>query len=399
MKFTLPLSKFQNALMKALPAVPPKSTLPELEHLHFALEEQTLRIVGSDQEVTILTKVDVNPGDEIETGTILAPGKRISEIAKALGGKGDVAFESDPETFEIKLKTQKGVYGMKGMNPENYLDIPDLFGEDTPEVKGDESEIDKNLSAKIAKEDIVRMANKTLFAVSKEETLRPAMTGVFLQFKPTHANMVATDSYRLSRAKTAAENEDFPEDFEIILPSRMVDLLKRADSEAIISPIIVNGRITRARFDVGNTTYVSRLIEEKFPPYESVIPDTCEFEATIDRKELLSAIKRVSIFSSVISKQIRLHFMKNNVALAADDDETGSSAKETLNCDYPGEEIEIGFNYKYLEEALQNLEDDDNENDQVKMFFSEPNKPALVKPLENVKDQLMLIMPVRISER
>ena len=389
MKFTVSLSTFQDLLQKTLPAIPPKSTLPVLEHLHFELESNTLKVIATDQDITIMSQIGVS--GEID-GKILVPGRRLNEIIRALGNQGEVHFEANLENYEIKLKTQNGHYSMKGLNPNEYLEIPELFESHKPDLE----DTDKDSQAFFTKDDINRLASKTVFAVSSDE-FRPAMTGVLFQFRGDHVNAVSTDSYRLCRAiAQPEEGRQYPDELDIIIPSRSVELLRKPDDDVFMSVIENNGKITHCRFDIGDTIFITRIIDEKFPPYESVIPQDNDKFVTVERGELLSAIKRVAIFTSNISKQIKLILEENKIYLKGKDEEIGTDGDEYIPCEYTGSNMEIGFNYKYLEEALQNI-DGKTEEDKIVMSFSEPTRPSLLKRSKDDENLLMLIMPVRIS--
>ncbi len=393
MKFSVSLSEFQSALQKALPAMPPKSTLPILEHLNFNLAGDVLNVIATDQDITIMSTISVESGSD---GSVLVPGRRLNEIAKALGHSGNIEFSTSEDTFEITLTTANGVYSMKGLNPEEYLDLPELFDSEKPNIT--ESGIVQpsgGNSAFFHKSDLIRLANKTAFAVSNDE-FRPAMTGVLFQFRGAYVNAVATDSYRLSRAVVRDEKAQFPEELDIILPSRSVELLKKVDSDAVMSVIETQDKITHVRFDMGNTIFITKVIDEKFPPYESVIPDNNNLVVIVDKTKLGSALKRVAIFTSVISKQIRVSISENELVMKGEDEEGGTQANETVPCDYNGIPLEIGFNYHYLEDALQNIDSNSLDENKVYLTFSEPTKPVLVKPDFEGSELLMLIMPVRL---
>lgn len=387
MIFKASLSKFQDTLQKALPAMPRKSTLPVLEHLSFTLEGNNLKIIATDQDIIILSNLEV---EGLEDGKILVPGYKINEITKALGSKGDIEFSTNEETFEIVLQTSFGKYKMKGLDEEEYLDIPVLFSTDKPNI--DES---NPPTAKFTADEINRLAEKTGFAVSIDE-FRPAMTGVLFEFKGDHVNAVATDSFRLVKAVNRSETNSYVEDISIIMPSRTIDLLKKIDEDVTMSTIETQGKTTHARFDYGTTVLISRIIDEQFPAYETVIPDDNDLSATIPQKELLAAIRRVSIFANTDSNQVKLSLQENVLQVLGEDEESGTQAQETIECEFPGEQFSIGFNYRYLEQALQNTEDEMGDTGMVLMSFSEPNRPALIMPKENTDELLMLIMPVRI---
>jgi DNA polymerase-3 subunit beta len=395
MKFTANLSAFQSTLQKAMPAIPRKSTLPVLEHLHFTLKGEELSIVATDQDITIKTTLKVVGSAD---GSILVPGRRISEIIKALNQSGDITFSTNEDTFEIKLQTASGKYDMKGLDHNEYLNTPELFESSKPDVDitGDKVTFlsPDSKTAFFGKKDLSYISNKTVFAVSSDE-FRPAMNGVLFQFRENYVNAVATDSFRLAKAVLRSETKRFPDDLDVIIPARSMEVLKKADEDVLMSVIETRGKQTHARFDFGDTVFITRLIDEKFPPYETVIPLSSNFKALVSQKELVSCIKRVSIFTSDVSHQIRVKFEPNQIIIIGEDEDTGAHADETLDCEYTGKSFEIAFNYKYLEQALDNL-DGETEGNRVMVLFTEPAKPVIVRPERDNEDLLMLIMPVRI---
>ena len=393
MKFLVALSSLKDGINKVMPAIPPKSTLPVLEHINLQLENNELRMISTDQDITILHNLEVTG---LQNGRILVPARKLNEITKALGNSGEIEFEIDEVNFDIKLKTSTGKYHMKGLNPDEYLDLPELFESNKPDFDGEN--ITGDLVGKAAfftKFEISRLCTKTSFAVSNDE-FRPAMTGVLFQFRSDYINAVSTDSYRLVRATSHPENPQLPEEVDVIIPSKTIDLLKNVDDDVLLSFIEnSSSNITHIRFDVGSSVFVTRIIDEKFPPYESVIPNNNELIARVDKAELLKSIKLVSIFSSNISKQIRVQLKENELVIKGQDEDSGSDAVETIQCQYSGTEIEIGFNYKFLEDAVSNI--DTGDEGEVLLTLSEPTRPALILPNEEAKELLMLIMPVRIS--
>ena len=396
MKFTVSLQDFQKVLQKVLPAIPRKSTLPILEHLHFSLTGDTLKIIATDQDITIMSLLNVSGSAD---GSILVPGHKIGAIGKVLDAVGTLEFNANIETKDINLITATGKYNMKGIAADEYLDIPELFESEKPNVEITDGLIkiliDKTHASFFKKSEIVRLASKTFIAVSNDE-FRPAMNGVLFQFRESYINAVATDSFRLVKIVLKSEEKAFPKDLDIIVPTRTVDLLRKADDDVILSIIENRNRPTHVRIDVGDTVFITRLIDEKFPPYESVIPQNNEIKVLVTQKDLATAIQRVSIFTSENSNQIRMSIDKNSILLFGEDEETGSQGNETIDCDYKGKKFDVGFNYKYLLDAVQNI-DTTADNPKLFLTFSEPTRPVLVKPNTEVEDLLMLIMPVRIS--
>jgi DNA polymerase-3 subunit beta len=393
MRFSANLSDFNKILQKTLPAMPRKSTIPVLEHLNFSLTGNRLRVIATDQDITIMSMMNV---DGMEDGNVLVPGKRLNDIVRALENKGTFEFHSNEENFEINIVTTFGQYGMKGLNPEEYLDLPELFQSEKPSLDTEtskENEPSGTKSAFFTKDEIIRLADKTYFAVSTDE-FRPAMTGVLFQFRETYVNAVSTDSFRLVKAVCKSDKPKYPNELNVILPSRTIDLLRKIDSDLTMSFIENQKKITHARFDFSETILITRVIDEKFPPYEAVIPSEYKMTVKVNKSDFLSSIRRVSIFTSSISNQIKLELENNEISITGEDEDSGSKAIEKIKCDYNQEKYLIGFNFKYLEDALHNIDD---VNEEVAISFTEQNRPAIIKANEDSDDLLMLIMPVRLN--
>ncbi len=386
MNFTVNLNELQEAVNKTLPAIPPKSTLPVLEHLKFELSNNNLEIVSTDQEITIKTEVQVENSTD---GKILVPGRKLNDILKALGKTEKILFKTDDSNFEIDIETSFGVYKMKGLNNNEYIELPELF-----EVNNDVDNKPIEEVATIPQSEVIRLADKTAFAVSNDD-FRPAMTGVLFQFRNNYLNAVSTDSYRLVKATYNTEAGELPDELDVIIPSRTMDILKKADSDVQFSFIKNNDKVTHIRFKIGKTVYISRIIDERFPPYESVIPTNNSITLSVNKTQLQSAIKRVAIFANDITKQLKVNVTQAEMKLTAQDVDSGTKADENIDCKLEGNDVEIGFNYKFLDEAIGHL--NSNEDDEVVFTLSESNKPALIMPEKDSKDLLMLIMPVRLN--
>ncbi len=394
MKFKVPMNEMQSLLQKVMPAIPPKATLPILEHLHFSAEHGKLRAIATDQDITIIVTINVETEHE---GSVLVPGRRFEQIIKLQDPSAILEFTVDVENLDIKLFTGTGKYIIKGLNVDEYLDIPELFKAEKPDI---EKLISGNFKAGakaiFSKEEAKFLSSKTVFAVSEDE-YRPAMTGVLFQFRNEYVKAVATDSYRLVIAKSGESESQYPDNLDIILPKRTVELLKKIDERIEITTLETNDRITHIRFDVDNTIFISKIIDERFPPYETVIPLENKYYLQVSQKELIKAINRVSIQANTFSKHVKLSISKNQLVVSGRDEDMGTTGDETISCEFNGDTFETGFNFKFLLEAVQNIEIDEKSDDIITIMFSEPIKPVLIKSNPASDDLVMLLMPVRIN--
>lgn len=373
MKFTVALPDLQKALQKVLPAIPTKSTIPVLEHVHASVVGSALMLTATDQEIAIsLTTVVSGDAD----GALLIPARQFAELIKELGSAGTVEVVGDEAAEIVTVRTPTGSYEMKALSAREFMSMPVL-----PESQ----------AAVLRKEDMMRMANKTVFAVSTEE-YRPSMTGVFVQFNGTSVTSVATDGFRLSRViVTAPEGAPFPTGVEAIIPSRAVELLRRIDSD--VSMELMR---THARFTIGSMVITTRIIDEKYPPYQNVIPSDNNKSLVVNQREVLSAIKRVSLFANSNTRHVRFAIEPSTMSVHSEDEDSGGKGTEHIPCEFSEAAFEVGFNYRFLEEAIKNITADDDPNLNVKMTFSTSVRAVLITPATGDDSLLMLVMPVKI---
>ncbi len=395
MKFTVSLKELNQALQKVTPALPKKSTLTVLEHFYFILKGDLLQVVASDQKITIMHQIVVNPHED---GKVLVPGKRITDIIKALEESEEFTFSSDNENFGITIKTAVGKYSMKGLDPLEYLTLPELFQSEKPDLSKLINPIDeetKKKAALISMKDITWASERTYFCVSLDD-FKPAMTGVLFQFQGNKANFVSTDGFRLTKATVLSnEHNVFPENLNVIIPARTMEMLRKADDDVIISFIEQNEKITHTRFDIGNTVIITRVIDESFPKYENVIPNENPYILKVNKKEVVPALKRVSLFASQVQKLVKFEIFNDSITLTAEDPEAGTQAQETIHCESNTASYLVGFNFELFLEAIQNMEVE-GENDSVYIEMSGPTKPAVFKPINDGERLLMLLMPMKI---
>ncbi len=373
MKFTVALPDLQKALQKVLPAIPAKSTIPVLEHVHASLTGSDLAFTATDQEIAISLRTTV-AGDR--DGSVLIPARQFNDLVKELGHAGTIEVTADPSTQVITVRTPTGSYEMKALDADEFPTIPPF-----PEAQ----------SASLRKEDMMRMANKTVFAVSTEE-YRPSMTGVFFQFNGESVTAVATDGFRLSRVIVKAhDGGTFPTGLEAIVPSRAVDLLRKVDSD-----VTMEISRTHARFTIGSMSITTRIIDEKYPPYQNVIPSDNDKSLIVNQREVLSAIKRVSLFANTNTRHVRFAMEPSVLAVHSEDEDSGGKGTETIPCEFTSSSFEVGFNYRFLEEAIKNITADDDPDLNVRMTFSTPIRAVLITPGAGDDSLLMLVMPVKI---
>lgn len=368
MKFNVSSSELVKALSAVSGAVPNKATLPILETILFESDGGKLRLTATDLEISILESMDA---DIDEGGAVAIPARRLIETLRQLPDI-PVSFTVD-EKFNIKFRTDKGTYKLVGEDPDEFPEVPNL---------------DEGHTIKTQREAITTAIDKTLFAVSNDD-LRPAMMGVYFDIGPDESKFVATDGHRL--VKYIKEDLVSDKEVDFIVPEKALNLVQKALHAAECELTITEDH---ARFKSGNTIVITRLINEQYPNYESVIPKDNEKTLVINKEQMLATVKRVSIFSSSTTRQIRLQLHPDELTIRAEDIDMSSEAKETIACEYSDDEMEIGFNAKYLADVLSNVDDEE-----VYFEFSTPNRAGIVKPSDEEDNEriLMLVMPVMLN--
>lgn len=373
MKFTASTADLLKALTTVSGAVPSKSTLPILECVLLEQRDDTLRIIATDLEISIVKDVAVqfeSNGTSKDT-RVAVPAKRFLETLRALP-EIPLEFASDAE-FGVTLKTDQGVYKMVGHDGADYPSIPEL---------------DPTVTIVTPGNVLKRAIQKTGFAVSKD-ALRPAMMGIYFQIQENRGRAVATDGHRLVKltlsAMTSKENIDF------IIPEKAMSLAGKIVSNDDCTITVDSGYIG---LDFGESRVLARQIDESYPNYEAVIPIENDRKLTINRLSMLAAVKRVGLYSSSMTNQVRLSLKPDSVEISAEDLERSSEAHETVLAEFEGEEMVIGFNSVYLTEVLSNMD-----TDEVVFEFSSPNRAGVVTPAAQEKGEqiLMLIMPVMLN--
>lgn len=370
MKFSVNSIELQKVMAKVSGVIPSKSTMPILEHMLFELGGDILTVTATDMDSYLKISLKVNG---IEDGRIAIPAKRILETIRSLPDSSPT-FSIDVTTNKIKVATETGEFSLTGENAKEFP-APVQF------KAADEIVLDSGIMKKII--------SRTTFAVSTDE-LRPAMMGVLMQSTSSELRAVATDGHRLVKyVHKPAKADSLKKD--IIVPAKALALIGRS-LEGGDSKISIND--THIRFAFDSTELISRLIDETYPNYESVIPSDNDKIMTVNREAALSTIRRVALYASATTHQIRFSLRSTTLTLSAQDIDFGGEAKEKIPCEYSGEDIEIGFNATYVMDILGHLD-----AEQVRFKFSTPTRAGLVAPAntEDGDEVIMLVMPVRLS--
>ncbi|MXV52937.1 DNA polymerase III subunit beta [Pedobacter sp. HMF7647] len=371
MRFIVSTSTLLKQLQAVNGASSSSTVLPILENFLFEIKDGNLTISATDLQTSMTTSLAV---ESKEDGKVAIPAKILMETLKTLPDQ-PIAFTIDDNTFAVEISAGDGKYKLSGEN-----------GDDFPKIPVVENASSVNLPASVLSEAI----NKTLFAVSNDE-LRPAMTGVYCQLSPQSLTFVSTDAHKLVRYRRMDAKAESSTSF--ILPKKALNLLKSSlPSEDVNVAVEYNN--TSAFFRFGNINLICRLIDERYPDYEAVIPQNNPNTLTLDRALFLNSLRRVVIFANKTTHQVRLKITGSELNISSEDIDFSNEAHERLSCQYEGEDMEIGFNAKFLIEMLGNLS-----GEEVKLEMSTPNRAGLLIPQTNDESEnvLMLVMPVMLN--
>ena len=348
------------------------NTLPILDNFLFHLNSNQLVLTASDLETTMSCTLDVESED---SGMIALPAKLLLDTLKT--------FPEQPLTF---IKTENNTLEISANNGKYAVAY--LNGEDFPKA----TQVKDPTQTKIDCKVMAAAINATLFA-SGNDDLRPVMSGVFFQFSSTELTFVATDAHKLvkyTRKDLSAESNS-----EFIMPKKPLQLLKNI-LQGVDDNLLIEYNETNAEFTTGNLRLTCRLVEGKYPNYEAVIPKENPNVMQIGRVDFLNSVRRVSIFSNKTTHQVRLKIAGAELQISAEDFDYSNKAEERLDCEYKGDDLQIGFNSRFLIEMLNNLSCDD-----IILYMSLPNRAGIITPLGNIdegEDITMLVMPVMLNE-
>jgi len=371
MKFIVSSAALLKELSSINGVITTNPVVPILENFLFEIVDNKLTITASDLQTSMITELEV---ESKESGNIAVPAKILIDTLKNLPEQ-PVTFSIDTSSYSIEISSDNGHYKLAG---ENATDFPKV-----PAVSPD-------FSVTMSTDVLHRAINNTIFATSSDE-LRPAMTGVYMNLTETNSTFVGTDGHKLIRYRrvdVATSNGN-----AIIVPRKGLNMLKNTlPSENI--DVTVDFNVSNAFFRFGNLKMICRLIDERYPDYENVIPTDNPIKMTIERLEMLSSLKRISIYANKTTHQVRLKITGSELLISAEDLDFANEANERLVCEHEGDDIEIGFNSKFLIEMLANVE-----SKQVALHLSAPNRAGLIIPTEQDEneDLLMLVMPVMLN--
>jgi DNA polymerase III subunit beta len=375
MKFVISSTELLSHLTSISKVISSKSTMPILDNFLFRIEENSLTITASDIESTLITSLELDNVDG--EGLIAIPAKLLIDTLREFPEQ-PLTFQVDTSTFGIQLFSENGKYSIVGYDGEDFPMIPVM----------DE---DSGASVSVGRRSLLKGIEKTLFATADDE-LRPVMNGIFIEFTPDFMSFVASDAHKLVRYRRLDVKTDLDSSF--ILPKKPAALLKNLLAKEDLD-VVVQFNDKNAFFNLSNYKLICRLVEGNYPSYNSVIPANNPNSMVIDRLAFYNTVKRVSVFANQASNLVKLSLTGAQMVVSAQDIDFSISAVERLNCEYEGDEMEIGFKSVFLQEILANIP-----SSEVRLEMSDPSRAGLILPEEKEdqdEDVLMLLMPMMIN--
>ncbi|HOI44391.1 MAG TPA: DNA polymerase III subunit beta [Candidatus Aminicenantes bacterium] len=366
MKFSSVKENILDELQLFQGIVEKRNTMPILANILMNVSRQEVELTGTDLEVGLRTHFEA----DIESpGAITVNGKKIFEIVKSLPFGQTVSFEQkDDLTMEIRAG-------------ESEFKVLCLAKEDYPQVPEPKFEKGIRLPLDVFKQ----MIDRVYYAITQEQ--RYYLNGALLSLKNDHMELISTDGHRLSFTSKSVDGLKPEKDISVIVAKKTLSEIRKFENEALDFDFDENNLF----FRVDNRTLISRIIESKFPNYQAVIPKDNPNELFISREELADAIRRVSLLSTERSRGIKFYLEKNKVRLYSSNPEIGE-ARDKLDVEYTGQDLEIGFNSQYLLDFLTTVT-----GERVCFEIRDENSAVLLRPeAEDGVKNIYVLMPMKI---
>ncbi len=370
MNFIVSSAALSRQLSRIAGAIPSRSVLPIIENFLFEIDQNSLTVSTTNLETSMQTKLTIESrGEAIK---VAIPARILQDILKALPEQ-PITFLIDEENFGVEISSENGKYKISGENGEDFPSIPQPMDTD---------------AINIPQHAMLKAVGKTLFAASTDED-KAALNGIYFDLGEHGATFVATDAHRLVRYRRVDVTVDNPTSF--IVPQKALNLLKGSLDPNANKDITIHYNENNAFFRSEDLLLVCRLIDQKYPDYENVIPVDNPNKLFISRQDLLGTLRRVNIFANRSTHQVRFTVKGSELTISAEDPDFANEAKESLKCTYEGQDIEIGFNASLLIDVVSNVD-----TEEVTIELSEPNRAGIIFPnlQEEGENILMLIMPI-----
>ena len=374
MRFTVSSTALSSKLVALSKVINSKNALPILGDFVFDIKGNMLQLTASDSENTMQSGIELIEADS--EGRFAIGNHDLLEAVKGFSEQ-PITFEVDQQQNIAKISYQNGLFSLP-------IDNADEFPVAQSVSEGANTIVISNVQ-------LAENINRSIFATAQDE-LRPVMNGIYFDLTADCLAIVASDGHKLVRNKIYSIRSEQPASF--ILPKKPATLLKGLLGK--------DGGDVTIRFDernaeiyYGDGTIICRLIEGRYPNYNSVIPQNNPNELRADRLGLLSALRRVQPFANESSNLIRFHVEGSTLQLDAEDYDFSKTATERMTCDYNGQSMSIGFKGSSFIEVLSNFD-----CPEIIIQLADPSRAGLVLPSEQPENQdvLMLMMPMLLND-
>ena len=374
MRFSISSTALSSKLNILSKVISPKNSISILECFLFEVQDGKLILTASDNANMMKCTVDLNEYDV--NGSFCVPNRIMLVSIKELADQ-PLVFDVNMSDYSIQMNYLNGSYKIFGQSAEEYPRLKGLDGEAT--------------STTIPSEVLANNINRTIFATAQDE-LRMVMNGLFFDLKEDYMAIVASDGHKLVRNRVYGCKAEVPASF--ILPKKPATLLRSVLSTDG-ADVTISFNQTNAEIHFSDGMLSCRLIEGRYPNYNSVIPQDNPNALTLDRKSFISAMRRVMPFASESTQLIKLRLEYNSLEINAEDHDFATSARETITCEYGGMPMSIGFKGGALYEICNNIS-----SDEIVIELADPGRAGLISPAEQPEgeDILMLIMPRLLNE-
>ena len=374
MKFIISSDSFLKAIQPLMGVIVNNPALPIIENILLETNGQKLSVKATDLETTIIneTKIESDSDEAIAVNA-----KLLNETLRTFPEQ-PLTFKTNANNNVLEIISEQGNYTISYIDSNEFPNTP---------------EISEAQSISINSNTLSKGIKNTLFAAGNDE-LRPVMSGVYMEVNMDSILLVSTDAHKLVKYENKIES-DPNNSTSFIVPKKPLQLLTNTINE-IDEKIQIDYNKTNVIFSFSHMKIYCRLIDGNYPNYNAVIPKENPNVLNIDRSILLNSLKRVAIFSNKSTHQVKFKINGNLIEVSGEDIDFSNKGNETIPVEYGGEDMEIGFNGKFLIEILNTLD-----CEKINIYFSNPSKAAIIRPEtinEDVEKILMLVMPVMLNQ-
>ncbi len=367
MKFTISRETLLKPLQLVTGVVERRQTLPVLSNILIAVEGDQLSMTGTDLEVEMVGRIELD--QEVESGAITVPAKKLMDICKSLPDSVDIEFELSGQ--KVIIRGGRSRFTLSTLPASEFPNV-----EDGP----------RNLEVPVSQGSLRRLIDRTGFAMAQQD-VRYYLNGMLLELDGDTLRTVATDGHRLATSLCKLD-QDLSVRQQVIVPRKgILELARLLEDSDTPAQLVIGSNHIRVHTD--HYVFTSKLVDGKFPDYERVIPRGGDKQVIADRQELREVLSRIAILSNEKYRGVRLALMDGFVQVTANNPEQ-EEAEESLAVDYAGPSLEIGFNVNYMLDVLSILDED-----MVRLSLSDPNSSSLIEAVDD-GNSLYVVMPMRM---